>query len=69
MDGVSPPDARLLTCVLPGCAFVLPSVDSNRRQSFLHHQLALGAAGKELGEVQTRMLMERELAQAQQQVR
>lgn len=42
--------------------------DSNRRESFVNHQLAVGAAAKELGEVQARMLMERELAQAQQQV-
>ncbi|PRW57078.1 hybrid sensor histidine kinase response regulator [Chlorella sorokiniana] len=41
--------------------------DSNRRDSFMNHQLAVGAAAKELGEVQARMLMERELAQAQQQ--
>lgn len=34
----------------------------------MNHKLAVGAAAKELGEVQARMLMERELAQAQQQV-
>jgi hypothetical protein len=35
----------------------------------VHHKLALGAASKELGEATARVTMERELAQAQQQVR
>ncbi|PSC70789.1 hybrid sensor histidine kinase response regulator [Micractinium conductrix] len=41
--------------------------DSNRRASFVSHKLALHAAAKELKEVQARVLMERELAAAQQQ--
>jgi hypothetical protein len=56
------------TCCLPACPLALPA-DSNRRQSFVHHKLALGAASKELGEATARVTMERELAQAQQQVR
>lgn len=45
------------------------AADSSRRESFVAHKLALAAAAKELEEVQARVLMERELAQAQQQVR
>lgn len=41
--------------------------DSNRRQAFMHHRLALAAAGKEVREARSRVEMERALAAAQAQ--
>lgn len=43
--------------------------DTNRRQAFAHHALALAAAEKELAEMRARAGVERELAAAQAQVR
>jgi hypothetical protein len=59
------PAASRLVMGPPSCA----AADSSRRESFVAHKLALAAAAKELEEVQARVLMERELAQAQQQAR
>jgi hypothetical protein len=44
-------------------------LDTNRRQAFAHHTLALAAAEKELAEMRARAEVERELAAAQAQVR
>ncbi|KAL4451935.1 hypothetical protein ABPG75_007597 [Micractinium tetrahymenae] len=66
--GPLPPEALVHILVAWAVGALMAFVcDSNRRQTFVSHKLALGAASKELEEVQARVLMERELAAAQQQ--
>lgn len=80
-NGASGPCAAAATAALPWEAVVHLVVawavgglmaflsDSNRRQAFANHALALSAAEKELAEVRARAGVERELAAAQAQVR